>query len=116
MGNLFVLSALRNPNRIGSISHRGSQFMTMEVLYFYLMTPPKQPEYIHIRLTDIPDKVIKGYKLCELAMDGSVYNMTVQGMYGLLQAILMARKLLEKRLNIHGYRQSKLVPGIWKHD
>jgi len=32
------------------------------------------------------------------------------------QAGLLANKLLEKHLNKHGYRQSKLVPGLWKHD
>ena len=37
-------------------------------------------------------------------------------MYGLPQAGLLANELLEKRLNKHGYRQSKLVPGLWKHD
>jgi hypothetical protein len=37
-------------------------------------------------------------------------------MYGFLQAGLLANKLLEKRLNKHGYQQSKLVPGLWKHN
>jgi hypothetical protein len=37
-------------------------------------------------------------------------------MYGLPQAGLLANKLLKKRLNKHGYRQSKLVPGLWKHN
>ncbi len=37
-------------------------------------------------------------------------------MYGLPQAGLLANELLEKHLNKHGYRQSKLVPGLWKHD
>ena len=37
-------------------------------------------------------------------------------MYGLPQAGLISNKLLEKQLNKHGYRQSKLVPGLWKHD
>jgi hypothetical protein len=32
------------------------------------------------------------------------------------QAGLLANELLEKRLNEHGYRQSKFVPGLWKHD
>jgi hypothetical protein len=40
----------------------------------------------------------------------------VRGMYGLPQAGLLGNDLLEKRLNEHGYRQSKLVPGLWKHD
>ena len=42
--------------------------------------------------------------------------MATKGMYGLPQAGLIANELLEKRLNKHGYQQSKLVPGLWKHD
>ena len=37
-------------------------------------------------------------------------------MYGLLQAGILSKELLESRLNKHGYCQSKLVPGLWKHD
>ena len=37
-------------------------------------------------------------------------------MYGLPQSGLLANELLEKGLNKHGYHQSKLVPGLWKHD
>ena len=47
---------------------------------------------------------------------GYVYIMATKGMYGLPQAGLIANELLEMRLNEHGYRQSKLVPGLWKHD
>jgi hypothetical protein len=36
-------------------------------------------------------------------------------MYGLPHAGLIVNELLEKRLNKHGYHQSKLVPGLWKH-
>jgi hypothetical protein len=37
-------------------------------------------------------------------------------MYGLPQAGLLANELLKKRLNKCGYRQRKLVPGLWKHE
>ncbi len=37
-------------------------------------------------------------------------------MYGLPHSGLLANKLLEKQLNKHGYRQSKVVPPLWKHD
>ena len=46
----------------------------------------------------------------------NIYIMATKGMYGLPQAGLNANELLEKRLSKHGYRQSKLVPGLWKHD
>ena len=38
-----------------------------------------------------------------------------KNLYGLPQAGLLANELLEQRLNKHGYFQSKLVPGLWKH-
>ena len=81
------------------------------------MTPLKRPEYIRMKLSDIPQEVIDEYKLHTLATsDGSVYIEATKGMYGLPQAGLLANELLEKRLNKRGYRQSKFVPGLWKHD
>ena len=37
-------------------------------------------------------------------------------MYGLLQAGLIAKQLLEKRLNKNGYKHSEITPGFWTHD
>ena len=37
-------------------------------------------------------------------------------MCGLPQLGLLTQKQLEERLNKHGYQQSKLVPGLWKHN
>jgi hypothetical protein len=37
-------------------------------------------------------------------------------MYGLPQAGIIAQQLLEKRLAKVGYHQSKIVPGLWKHE
>ena len=91
--------------------------MMMDTSNFYLMTPLTRPEFIRIKLSDIPDEIIDEHKLKEKAIkDGSVYTMTIHGMYGLPQAGLLANELLEKRPNKHGYQQSKLVPGLWKHD
>ena len=99
------------------ISTKGAKFMTMDISNFYLMTPLKRPEYIRMKLSDIPDEIIDEYKLRDIATpDGSVYIEANKGMYGLPQAGLLANELLEKRLNEAGYRQSKLVPGLWKHD
>ena len=91
--------------------------MTMDISNFYLMTSLSRPEYIRIKLSDIPDEIIREYNLEEKATkDGSIYIEANKGMYGLPQSGLLANELLEKRLNKHGYRQSKLVSGLWKHD
>jgi hypothetical protein len=39
-----------------------------------------------------------------------------KGIYGLLQAGIIAQLLLEERLAKHGYHQSTTTPGLWKHD
>ena len=36
-------------------------------------------------------------------------------MYGLSQSGIIAQEQLEKRLERHGYKQSKIIPGYWTH-
>eukprot|EP00804_Cyclotella_cryptica_P030764 CCRYP_009164-RA/>CCRYP_009164-RA protein AED:0.15 eAED:0.16 QI:0/0/0/1/1/1/4/0/1045 len=98
------------------ISTAKARFMTMDISNFYLNTPLKRPEYIRMKLSDIPEEIITEYKLRDLVEPGDcVYIIIVLGMYGLPHAGLIANELLEKRLNQHGYHQSKLVPGLWSH-
>jgi hypothetical protein len=98
------------------ISSHGARFIAMDIANFYLMNPLKRPEYVKIKLRDIPEEIIVEYKLRDIATpDGSVYIEAAKGMYGLPHAGLLANEQLEKRLNKHGYQQSKLVPGLWKH-
>eukprot|EP00804_Cyclotella_cryptica_P012262 CCRYP_013844-RA/>CCRYP_013844-RA protein AED:0.25 eAED:0.25 QI:0/0/0/1/0/0/2/0/707 len=98
------------------ISTPGAKFMTMDISNFYLMTPLPRPEYLRLKLSGIPTEIIREYRLDLLAEpDGTIYVLVQLGMYGLPQAGLLANELLEKRLNAHGYHQSKLVPGLWKH-
>jgi hypothetical protein len=99
------------------ISTKDAHFMTMGISNFYLMTPLHRPEFIRLKLCEIPDEIIKEYTLQEKATkNGSIYIKAKQGMYCIPQSGLLANELLEKRLNKHGYRQSKLVPGLWQHN
>jgi hypothetical protein len=98
------------------ISTKGAKFMTIDISNFYLNTPMKRPEYIRLNIRDIPKEIINEYKLNDIVdKDGSIYLAAIRGMYGLPHAGLIANELLEKRLNQHGYFQSKLVPGFWSH-
>jgi len=93
------------------ISTPDARFMTMDISNFYLNTPLKRPEYIRMRITDIPNEIIQEYNLRNLLEpDNCIYIKIVLGMYGLPHAGLIANQLLEQRLNKHGYRQSTLVP------
>ena len=83
---------------------------------FYLTTPLKQLEFIHISINDIPKEIIIEYKIRDIAdSKGMVYTQVNRGMYGLPQSGLLANELLERQLNKRDYHQSKLVPGFWHH-
>ena len=54
------------------------------------------------------------YKLSnKVTFDGYVYLEIWKGMYGLLQAGLIVQDILEEQLSTKGYRQSKIIPGLW---
>ena len=96
-------------NRV--VLSKGLQFMSMDISNFYLNAPLKRPEYLRIELRDIPPEIVQEYKLDDIATeDRYVYVEATKGMYGLPQASLLVNKLLKKRLNKHGYFQSKFVP------
>jgi hypothetical protein len=43
---------------ISVISMKGTRFMTMEISNFYFMIPLHCPEFIQIKLSDIPNEVV----------------------------------------------------------
>eukprot|EP00804_Cyclotella_cryptica_P003427 CCRYP_018557-RA/>CCRYP_018557-RA protein AED:0.40 eAED:0.42 QI:0/0/0/1/0/0/5/0/472 len=92
------------------VSTPGARFMTMDISNFYLMTPLLRPEYIRIKLSDLPGEIIREYKLTDkVNKNGMIFVSVTSGMYGLPQSGLLANQLLEKRLNQHGYFQI----GAW---
>eukprot|EP00804_Cyclotella_cryptica_P023928 CCRYP_010044-RA/>CCRYP_010044-RA protein AED:0.06 eAED:0.07 QI:0/0/0/1/1/1/3/0/1072 len=104
------------------ISTLNARFMTIDIKDFYLNTPMARPEYMRLKLADIPAAIIDLYKLRDIAQDGYVFVRIqgwpppTKGMYGLPQAGIIAQQLLEQRLQANGYHQSKLNPGFWTHD
>jgi hypothetical protein len=110
--NLLTIKLLIN----SVILMPGARFFTMDMKNFYLCTPMSQYKYMQLKLADMLEDVIAHYKLFNIATpDGYVYCEIRQGMYGLLQAGIIAQELLAKRLKEHGYSQSKATPGLWKH-
>jgi len=58
--------------------------MTINVKDFYPNTPMARPEFMRLKINDIPEIVIKQYKLRERAThDGYVYVQINKGIYGL---------------------------------
>jgi hypothetical protein len=99
-----------------TISTPKAKFYGMDLANFYLMTPMKEYEYIKLRLELIPDEIIRQYNLKDLVNEqGWVYIEIRMGMYSLLQAGILANKLLKQRLNSKGYYNCQHTPGLWRH-
>jgi hypothetical protein len=45
------------------ISRKGARFACIDIKNFYLDTPMEDPEYIRIKITDIPEEFILEYRL-----------------------------------------------------
>jgi hypothetical protein len=71
---------------------------TMDLKNFCLNNPLDRPEYIRIKLADIPQEFIDVYKLNRFAHDSWVYFEMRRGMYSLPQAGILANNLLQDRL------------------
>ena len=111
--NLLLIKIFLN----SVVSTKGAKFAGADLANFYLMTPLKRPEYAKIKMSDIPEEVIKEYNLHQYATpDSWVYIKVSRGMYGLPQAGSLGHDLLEQRLNKEGYFQSQIVPALWKHN
>ena len=69
-----------------------------------------------LKLFDIPEDVAMHYNLASKVKSyGYFYTEIRCEIYGLTQLGLLAQQLLERQLNIEGYSQYKLVPGLWTH-
>jgi hypothetical protein len=70
---------------------------------------------MEIPMALLPDNIIKHYQLQEKFLDSYVYMEICKGMYGLLQAGILANKILKERLACHGSFEQPHTPGLWKH-
>jgi hypothetical protein len=85
------------------ISTKGACYCTIDLRDFYLMTPITHPEYMRIKLKDLPEDFVTMYNLADKATpNGIVYIKIQKGMYGLPQAGILAQELLAQHLNMHG--------------
>jgi hypothetical protein len=77
------------------ISTQGAKFVTMDIKNFYLNTLMARYEYMRLKISDMPNNVIEHYKLHDIVTpDGHIYCEIQKGMYGLLQAGIIAQELL----------------------
>jgi hypothetical protein len=98
------------------ISRKGAQFACIDIKNVYLDTPMEDPEYVHIKITDIPEEFILEYGLAgKEDKNGWIYFEIQQGCYGLPQAGILANNLLHCQLEEEGYYEAHSTPGLWRH-
>jgi hypothetical protein len=97
------------------LSTKDARFACYDISNFYLGTPLDRPEYVRIKISDIPQEFTDEYNLLHYAHNGWVYFEINKGVYGLKQAGKLANDLLTERLQEHGYYQCPLTPGLWRH-
>jgi hypothetical protein len=57
------------------MSTKGVKCLMIDIKDFYLNTPMKRYEYMHLKITDIPEKNIQEYRLDEkVTADGYIYT------------------------------------------
>ena len=97
------------------LSTPGAKHMTLDLKNFYLNTPMERFEYMRIPIAIIPPIIIKHYDLLPLITNGHVMVEIMKGIYGLPQAGILAKKLLEERLLTGGYIPAPHTPGLYRH-
>jgi hypothetical protein len=98
-----------------TLSIEDAAMMMMDVKYYYLGTPLPRFEYMKMLLSRFPEEIVQKYNLTSFAVDGWVYIEIRKGMYGLKQAGLLAKQILQTRLEPLGYYTARHTPGLWLH-
>jgi hypothetical protein len=84
------------------ISTKGAHYCTIDLKDFYFNTPMERPEYMQLKLSNLPHDFINMYDLTKIAQDNdNIYIKIQKGMYSLPQAVILTQQLLEQWLNEH---------------
>jgi hypothetical protein len=60
------------------ISTKGAQYCTFDIKDFYLNTPMEQPEYMQLKLSNLPQEFADLYDLTKIAQDNGYVYIKVQ--------------------------------------
>ncbi len=73
------------------------------------------PEYVRIKISDIPAEFIEEYNLTGKDRDDWIYFEICQRCYGLPQAGILVNNLLCTCLKAEGYYEAATTPDLWRH-
>ena len=87
-------------NRV--LSRHNAHFVWFDLKNFYLQTPMDRPEYLKIKLLDIPQEFIEKYNPTQLVHTVWIYFEILCGCYGLPHSGRLTNDLLHTRLDKAG--------------
>jgi hypothetical protein len=98
------------------ISTLGAKFLVIDINNFNLNTTLGRFKYMVINLLSLPQETIDKYYLIEISQDEKVYIEIQKGMYGLPQAGILTKELLQRNLARDGYRLTQHTHSLWTHN
>jgi hypothetical protein len=100
------------------ISTKNAKFVSIDIKDFYLNEANvlDRPEYIKLKVKDVPQEIIKKYKLQEYIHDECILMQILTGMYGLAQAGRIAQEILISKLQESGYHMADNVRCLFVHE
>ena len=73
-------------------------------------------EYYKIAIILIPQEVIDEYNLTENKINSFLYVRVEKGMYGIVQAGIIAHTVIKEHLQPLGYEPAPILPGLWYYN
>ncbi len=92
-----------------------AKYMCLDSKNFYLTVLLDRFEYMKMSILLFPDWIVQQYVLHKHVHNNFIYIEMRRAVWGLLQAGILANKLLCKHLLPHSYYECPNTPGLWKH-
>jgi hypothetical protein len=96
------------------LSTPGAKYMCLDIKNFYLTAPLDRYKYMKMPIALFPEWIVEQYNLNKYVYNSFIYLEMQRAVWGLLQAGILADKLLRQRLLPHGYFECANMPGLWK--
>jgi hypothetical protein len=110
-----MLDAKLHINSTISDAKHGARYLGLDIKNYFLGTPLKYFQYMRDHPSSIPQEIWDdpGYSIFVAA--GYIYLEIRRGMYGLLEAAIIAFNQLVTKLAPAGYKPMPFTPGLWRH-
>ena len=97
------------------LSEPGGKYLIVEVNEIYLKNTINKNEYDKTAIKITPQEIKDKYDLNNNQSDSYVCVIFIKVIYGLVQADIIAHKVLKENLKPYGYAPSIITQGFWTH-